>query len=60
MSGGAVWRLFGQRDLYTPSEPYLIGIILEYSRTERYMVAVKLGYIVTLLNSLEEHVNKHP
>lgn len=57
MSGGGVWRLFGPSDRYNPIEPYLIGIVIEKSRTERYIVVVKLGYIVTILSRLEEHVN---
>jgi hypothetical protein len=58
MSGGGVWRLFGPNDRYCPSEPYLIGIILEKSKYEKYVVAVKLGYVINALNKLEEHIKK--
>lgn len=60
ISGGGVWRLFGPNDRYSPSEPYLIGIILEKTKTEKCLVAVKLGYVIIALNKLVEHIKTNP
>jgi hypothetical protein len=56
ISGGGIWKLFLQKNYLNSKNNYLVGIVIEKSKNHKFIVGIKLEYVIKALLELEKRI----